>query len=153
MHMTAQWYVIDKCHMFFNTVNIMTKLLSSSGDFLEFLNLSPSILKGIEKDRLTLRLYKPLVERVKSQAEANNISVNSYLELAVLEKLKVDALTEIVDKDIDSYSLLQNKSVSELDFLKTLLSQTLQDNQRLKQAVEQFRSTAHGDEFDSFELF
>ncbi len=81
------------------------------------------------------------------------MSVNHYLELAVLEKLKIDTLTERVDDDVDDYSLLQNKSQDQLVYLKHLLSQTLQDNQRLKQTVDKYRSVEHGNEFDSFELF
>jgi hypothetical protein len=115
--------------------------------------LSPSSLKGLEKDRLTFRLYKPLVDRVKSEADAKNMSVNHYLELAVVEKLKMDALADRVDDDVDDYSLLKNKSQDQLAYLKHLLSQTLQDNERLKQTVEKYRSIEHGAEFDSFELF
>ena len=154
MHMTYHWYFIDKCHVLFSTVNmVMNNFSKHSGDFLDFLNLSPSSLKGLEKDRLTFRLYKPLVDRVKSEADAKNMSVNHYLELAVLEKLKIDTLTERVDDDVDDYSLLQNKSQDQLVYLKHLLSQTLQDNQRLKQTVDKYRSVEHGNEFDSFELF
>jgi len=154
MHMTYQWYFIDKCRVFFSTVNmVMNNFLKHSGDFLDFLNLSPSSLKGLEKDRLTFRLYKPLVDRVKSEANARNISVNNYLELAVIEKLKMDALTEKVDDDVHDYSLLKNKSQDQLAYLKCLLSQTLQDNEKLKKAVDKYRSVEHGSEFDSFELF
>ena len=154
MHMTYHWYFIDKCHVLFSTVNmVMNNFSKHSGDFLDFLNLSPSSLKGLEKDRLTFRLYKPLVDRVKSEADAKNMSVNHYLELAVVEKLKMDALADRVDDDVDDYSLLKNKSQDQLAYLKHLLSQTLQDNERLKQTVEKYRSIDHGAEFDSFELF
>ena len=154
MHMTYHWYFIDKCHVLFSTVNmVMNNFSKHSGDFLDFLNLSPSSLKGLEKDRLTFRLYKPLVDRVKSEADAKNMSVNHYLELAVVEELKMDALADRVDDDVDDYSLLKNKSQDQLAYLKHLLSQTLQDNERLKQTVEKYRSIEHGAEFDSFELF
>lgn len=154
MHMTYQWYFIDKCRVLFSTVNmVMNNFSKHSGDFLDFLNLSPSSLKGLEKDRLTFRLYKPLVDRVKSEADAKNMSVNHYLELAVIEKLKMDALTERVDDDVHDYSLLKNKSQDQLAYLKRLLSQTLQDNEKLKKAVDKYRSVEHGSEFDSFELF
>lgn len=154
MNVTYQWYFIDKCHVLFSTVNmVMNNFSKHSGDFLDFLNLSPSSLKGLEKDRLTFRLYKPLVDRVKSEADAKNMSVNHYLELAVIEKLKMDALTERVDDDIHDYSLLKNKSQDQLAYLKRLLSQTLQDNEKLKKAVDKYRSVEHGSEFDSFELF
>lgn len=154
MHMTYHWYFIDKCHVLFSTVNmVMNNFSKHSGDFLDFLNLSPSSLKGLEKDRLTFRLYKPLVDRVKSEADAKNMSVNHYLELAVIEKLKMDALTERVDDDVHDYSLLKNKSQDQLAYLKRLLSQTLQDNEKLKKAVDKYRSVEHGSEFDSFELF
>ena len=57
MHMTYHWYFIDKCHVLFSTVNmVMNNFSKHSGDFLDFLNLSPSSLKGLEKDRLTFRL-------------------------------------------------------------------------------------------------
>ena len=154
MHMTYHWYFIDKCHVLFSTVNmVMNNFSKHSGDFLDFLNLCPSSLKGLEKDRLTFRLYKPLVDRVKSEADAKNMSVNHYLELAVIEKLKMDALTERVDDDVHDYSLLKNKSQDQLAYLKRLLSQTLQDNEKLKKAVDKYRSVEHGSEFDSFELF
>ena len=154
MHMTYHWYFIDKCHVLFSTVNmVMNNFSKHSGDFLDFLNLSPSSLKGLEKDRLTFRLYKPLVDRVKSEADAKNMSVNHYLELAVVEKLNMDALADRADDDVDDYSLLKNKSQDQLAYLKHLLSQTLQDNERLKQTVEKYRSIEHGAEFDSFELF
>ena len=132
---------------------VMNNFSKHSGDFLDFLNLSPSSLKGLEKDRLTLRLYKPLVDRVKSEADAKNMSVNLYLEQAVVEKLKMDALTDRVDDDVDDYSLLKNKSQDQLAYLKSLLTKTLQDNEKLKKAVDKYRSVEHGPEFDSFELF
>lgn len=154
MYMTYQWNFIDKCQYLFSTVNmVMNNFSKHSGDFLDFLNLSPSSLKGLEKDRLTLRLYKPLVDRVKSEADAKNMSVNLYLEQAVVEKLKMDALTDRVDDDVDDYSLLKNKSQDQLAYLKSLLTKTLQDNEKLKKAVDKYRSVEHGTEFDSFELF
>ena len=132
---------------------VMNNISKHSGQLLDLLKLNPSSLKDLEKDRRTVRFYKPLVDIVKSTAEAKNMSVNHYLELAVLEKLKIDTLTERVDDDVDDYSLLQNKSQDQLVYLKHLLSQTLQDNQRLKQTVDKYRSVEHGAEFDSFELF
>ena len=154
MGMTYHWTSIDTCHDFFCTMNmVMNNISKHSGQLLDLLKLNPSSLKNLEKDRLTVRFYKPLVDIVKSTAEAKNMSVNHYLELAVLEKLKIDTLTERVDDDVDDYSLLKNKSQDQLAYLKHLLSQTLQDNQRLKQTVDKYRSVEHGNEFDSFELF
>lgn len=154
MYMTYQWTHIDICHGFFRTMNmVMHNISKHSVQLLDLLNMNPSSLKDLEKDRLTVRFYKPLVDIVKSAAEANKMSVNHYLELAVFEKLKVDALAEKLNADMDDYSLLQNKSQDQLAYLKHLLSKTLQDNQRLKLAVDKYRSTEHGDEFESFELF
>lgn len=154
MCMTYQRVVIDTCHPFFSTMHmVMNTVSKNSGQLLDFLMLNPSSLKNLEKDRLTFRLCKPLVEILKVEANAKNMSVNHYLELAVLEKLKMDALTERINEDVDDYSLLKNKSQDQLAYLKNLLNQTLQDNKRLKQVVDKYRRTEHGDEFDSFELF
>ncbi|RSZ23199.1 hypothetical protein [Acinetobacter bereziniae] len=154
MYMVYQWDFIDRYHAFFSTMNmVMNTFTRNSGRLLDFLMSDPSSFKNLEKDRLTFRLYRPLVEIVKVEANAKNMSVNHYLELAVIEKLKMDALTEKVDDDVDDYSLLENKSQDQLAYLKRLLNQTLQDNQRLKQVVDKYRSTEHGNEFDSFELF
>jgi transcriptional regulator with XRE-family HTH domain len=119
----------------------------------ELLGVSPLGLKNLEKERMTLRFYKPLMTQVKRVAEAKNISVNLYLEQAVVEKLKMDSLSAELRDEVDTYSLLKNKNIDELAYLKKLLTQTLQDNNRLKKAVEKYRSTNNGMEFESFELF
>ena len=93
-------------------------------------------------------------ESSRSPPPYYNLSVYVSTEHTILKrKLKIDTLTERVDDDVDDYSLLQNKSQDQLLYLKHLLSQTLQDNQRLKQTVDKYRSVEHGNEFDSFELF
>lgn len=126
---------------------------ANMGFLLDFLKTNPSSLKKLEKERVTLRFYKPLIIQVKRIAEAKNISLNLYLEQALVEKLKMDSLSDKLKEEVNDYSLLKNKDIDELVYLKHLLNKTLQDNQRLKTAVEKYRSTNNGMEFESFELF
>lgn len=81
------------------------------------------------------------------------MSVNLYLEQAMVEKLKMDELSVQLNEEVETYSLLKNKDVDELAYLKQLLNKTLQDNHKLKKAVDKYRSTNNGREFESFELF
>jgi|EP01086_Lenisia_limosa_P017685 hypothetical protein len=119
----------------------------------DFLKLSPSSVKELEKERLTLRFHQPLIVKFKNAAKARNMSVNLYLEQAMVEKLKMDELSVQLDEEVETYSLLKNKDIDELAYLKQLLNKTLQDNHKLKKAVDKYRSTNNGREFESFELF
>ena len=119
----------------------------------DFLKLSPSSVKELEKERLTLRFHQPLIVKFKNAAKARNMSVNLYLEQAMVEKLKMDELSVQLDEEVETYSLLKNKDIDELAYLKQLLNTTLQDNHKLKKAVDKYRSTNNGREFESFELF
>ena len=119
----------------------------------DFLKLSPSSLKELERERLTLRFHQPLIVKFKEAAKARNMSVNLYLEQAMVEKLKTDELSAQLKEEVETYSLLKNKDITELVYLKQLLNKTLQDNHKLKKAVDKYRSTNNGSEFESFELF
>lgn len=135
-------------------VNTTSKYDSNEMSFLsDFLKLSPSSVKELEKERLTLRFHQPLIVKFKKAAKARNMSVNLYLEQAMVEKLKMDELGVQLNDEVETYSLLKNKDVDELAYLKQLLNKTLQDNHKLKKAVDKYRSTNNGREFESFELF
>jgi len=143
------------CHGIFRTVKMVMNLYKNTHQvFLsEFLGVRPSDLKNLERDRVTLRFYQPLLTMVKQAAENRNMSMTFYLEQAVVEKLKMDDLSQRFKDEVDNYSLLKNKEEDELACLKNLLSQTLHDNERLKKTVEKYRSTNYGPKFDSFEFF
>lgn len=144
-------------HRYSRTMKMVTtNLKQNSKDMVflsDFLKISQSSLKGLERERMTLRFHQPLIAQAKRVAEAKNISVNLYLEQALVEKLKMDSLENELDDDVETYSLLKNKNIDELVFLKQLLNKTLQDNQKLKKAVDTYRRTDNGREFESFELF
>jgi len=123
------------------------------GFLADFLKVSPSDLKDLEKDRVTLRFYKLFLAKVKQAAEERNMSMTLYLEQAVVEKLKMDDLSLRFKDEVDNYSLLKNKEEDELACMKHLLSQTLHENDKLKQTVEKYRSTNYGSKFESFEFF
>jgi len=143
------------CHDIFQTVKMVMNLYKNAhkGFLAEFLQVSPSDLKDLEKDRVTLRFHKPLLARVKQAAEERNMSMTFYLEQAVVEKLKMDDLSLRFKDEVDNYSLLKNKEEDELAYLKHLLSQTLHENDKLKTTVEKYRSTNYGSKFESFEFF
>lgn len=144
-------------HSYSRTMKMVTtnsKHDSNEMSFLsDFLKLSPSSLKELEKERLTLRFHQPLIVKCKQAAKGRNMSLNLYLEQALVEKLKADELSEQLNDEVETYSLLKNKDLDELAYLKQLLNKTLQDNDKLKKAVDKYRSENNGREFESFELF
>lgn len=144
-------------HRFFRTMKMVTtqyKRNTKDENSLEiYFKMNPSSHTRLEKERVTLRFPQLLMAEARKVAEVKNMSMNLYLEQALVEKLKVDSLNTQINEDIETYSLLKNESVDELACLKQLLQKTLHDNEKLKKTVEEYRSTNNGREFESFELF
>lgn len=59
-----------------------------------------------EKERLTLRLESTLTSLVRETSELNNMSVNSFITQALIEKIATEAYLKKLEAELDNYSLL-----------------------------------------------
>lgn len=100
------------------------------------------------KERLTLRLDSNLTDLVRDSAELNNISVNTYITQAILEKLAIEAYLKKLEVELDNYSLL----VTEDQCLPIINPETCLDLEKFRESQQRYKERKNGSKFRTFKL-
>ena len=101
-----------------------------------------------KNERLTLRLESTLTNLVKETAELNNMSVNSFITQALIEKIATEAYLKKLEAELDNYSLLANDNKC----LPILNPETCLNLEKFSKSQERYKERKNGSQFRSFKL-
>lgn len=100
------------------------------------------------KERLTLRLESTLTSLVKEISELNNMSVNSFITQALIEKIATEAYLKKLEAELDNYSLLAPNNKC----LPILSPETCMDLGKFNESQQRYKERKNGSQFRAFKL-